>query len=81
MKLSDIHALLPGSEQFGSHDPEIGGVTHDSRRVQPGYLFVCVTGQKSDGHDYLAAAAEKGAVAALVERSMMRTSPFIPSAM
>jgi len=69
VKLSDIHALLPGSEQFGSHDPEIGGVTHDSRRVQPGYLFVCVTGQKSDGHDYLAAAAEKGAVAALVERS------------
>ena len=69
MKLSELAALLHNSERSGAGDPEIRGVTHDSRHVKPGDLFVCVTGQKSDGHQFLDAAAEKGAVAALVERT------------
>ena len=68
MKLSELAMLLPGSERRGASDPEIHGITHDSRRVKPGDLFVCVTGQKSDGHQFLGAAVERGAVAGLVER-------------
>ena len=31
---------------------EITGITCDSRQVKPGYLFVCIKGAASDGHDY-----------------------------
>jgi UDP-N-acetylmuramoyl-L-alanyl-D-glutamate--2,6-diaminopimelate ligase len=46
----------------------IHGVTHDSRVVQRGSLFVAIVGQHVDGHDFVASAAQRGAAAALVER-------------
>ncbi len=48
----------------------IRGVTHDSRAVQPGCLFVAIEGQHVDGHDFVAIAAGQGAAAALVERPL-----------
>jgi UDP-N-acetylmuramoyl-tripeptide--D-alanyl-D-alanine ligase len=45
-----------------------GPVTTDSREIAPGGLFVARAGEHADGHDFVAAAAERGAVAALVER-------------
>ena len=35
---------------------EITGITCDSRQVKPGYLFVCIKGAASDGHEYAAQA-------------------------
>ena len=49
-------------------DIMVTGVTHDSRAVRPGGLFVAVPGLHVDGHDFAEAAALRGAVAALVER-------------
>ena len=42
-------------------------MTHDSRQVHPGSLFVAVRGVRVDGHEFVEAAAEAGAAAALVE--------------
>jgi UDP-N-acetylmuramoyl-L-alanyl-D-glutamate--2,6-diaminopimelate ligase len=53
---------------------QVGGITHDSRRVVPGDLFCCVPGQVSDGHTHAAEAAERGAVGLLCEH-------FIPELM
>lgn len=39
----------------------------DSRAVEPGDLFVALPGARADGHDFLAEAAGRGAVAALVQ--------------
>ena len=52
------------------HDtwPEITGLTADSRNVTPGMLYCAVVGSSADGHQFVAAARERGAVAALVER-------------
>ncbi len=50
--------------------PRVGGIAVDSRKVRPGDLFVALRGEKADGHDYLAAAARAGAVAALVEQDV-----------
>lgn len=47
---------------------EIVGMTHDSRRVERGNLYCALPGTRSDGHDFVAAAAEAGAAAALVSR-------------
>ncbi len=40
---------------------EFTGATFDSRQVKPGMLFVALKGEKSDGHDYIPQALEKGA--------------------
>lgn len=45
----------------------ITGVVTDSRKVEPGNLFVAIKGEKVDGHDYLAEVFSKGATAALVD--------------
>ena len=48
----------------------VRGVTHDSRVVGPGTLFVAIPGQHVDGHDFLDQAAGRGAAAAIVERAV-----------
>jgi UDP-N-acetylmuramoyl-L-alanyl-D-glutamate--2,6-diaminopimelate ligase len=54
----------------GIADIAVRGVTHDSRRVTAGTLFVAVPGLHVDGHDYVEAAAARGAAAAILERPL-----------
>jgi len=49
-------------------DAEFGVVSTDTRSLAPGSLFVAIRGERFDGNDYVAAAAERGAVGALVSR-------------
>jgi UDP-N-acetylmuramoyl-tripeptide--D-alanyl-D-alanine ligase len=51
------------------------GYSIDSRTVAPGELFFAVRGDRLDGHDYVAAAIERGAVAAVVSRARVATLP------
>ncbi len=62
MRLSE---LVRGLAIFGDPraDPEVTGVTHDSRTVAPGDLFVAFAGQRFDGRAFAEAAVAKGAVA------------------
>jgi UDP-N-acetylmuramoyl-L-alanyl-D-glutamate--2,6-diaminopimelate ligase len=46
----------------------ISGIAYDSRRVQPGELFVAVPGLKQDGRRYVEAALTRGAAAVVLER-------------
>lgn len=48
-----------------SADPEIAGVTADSRKVGPGFLFAALPGSKADGRTFIAKAIEAGAAAIL----------------
>lgn len=66
-KLSEILKLLPEAKVLGAIDKIITDVTADSRAVQIGSLFICLKGATVDGHKFLPMAADKGAVAALVE--------------
>lgn len=61
-RLTQLAGLL-GAPVFG--DAEISGIAIDSRRVQPGDLFVALKAER-DGHAFIDAAREAGAVAALV---------------
>nr|MDD6335297.1 UDP-N-acetylmuramoyl-L-alanyl-D-glutamate--2,6-diaminopimelate ligase [bacterium] len=68
-----LNALLYGvhhTQKCGSANPEISGITFDSRRVAPGDLFCCLTGLKADGHAFAQAAVDRGAVALLCERKL-----------
>jgi UDP-N-acetylmuramoyl-L-alanyl-D-glutamate--2,6-diaminopimelate ligase len=46
---------------------EVGGISHDSRRVVPGDLFCCIPGGVSDGHIHAAEAVDRGAIGLLCE--------------
>ena len=46
-------------------DPEITGVTADSRRVKPGYLFAALPGAQADGRAVVSAALKAGAAAVI----------------
>ena len=54
----------------GSGQENVIAVFDDSRKVTSGSLFVAVKGFASDGHDYIAKAVEKGAVAIVFEDSL-----------
>lgn len=65
--LASLLKLLPNVKALGSVDKVITDITADSRVVQAGSLFICLRGATVDGHKFLAMAASKGVVAALVE--------------
>jgi UDP-N-acetylmuramoyl-tripeptide--D-alanyl-D-alanine ligase len=54
-------ARLDGSRHYA-------GVSTDTRRLQPGEIFVALRGPNHDGHGFLAEAAQRGAAAVIVER-------------
>jgi UDP-N-acetylmuramoyl-L-alanyl-D-glutamate--2,6-diaminopimelate ligase len=63
----DLISALPGAEAAPGADPEIRRVVHDSRRVEPGDLFVAIRGQKVDGLSHVPEAIGRGAVAILAD--------------
>ncbi len=55
---------------MGDGAVEVASLAYDSRKAGPGALFFCVPGEKSDGHDFAAAAVEVGAAGLVVEREL-----------
>lgn len=68
MILSKLLSSIITLEVHGADNIAIESVESDSRRVSAGSLFVAVPGPVSDGHDFIDAALEKGAVAVVCER-------------
>lgn len=60
--------LLEGLTEVQLPAVEVTAVTADSRAVTPGSLFVAITGTVSEGHDYIADAVKRGAVAVVYQR-------------
>src|SRR5215472_14110325 len=66
VKLRD---LLPEAAPDSRLDGiEVVGVTSDSRKVKPGFLFVAIAGNKTDGARFVKQAATDGAVAVIAEQ-------------
>jgi UDP-N-acetylmuramoyl-tripeptide--D-alanyl-D-alanine ligase len=65
-RLSAVAASVAG--RLIGEDAAFGAVSTDTRSLVPGSLFVAIRGERYDGNDYIAAAAERGAVGALVSR-------------
>jgi UDP-N-acetylmuramoyl-L-alanyl-D-glutamate--2,6-diaminopimelate ligase len=58
---------LPG-EQRAAALPAARAIRFDSRAVEAGDVFVCVAGERTDGHDFAAQAVARGAVALVAEQ-------------
>ena len=54
----------------GDVNKEITTLVYDSRKVEPGSVFVCISGTRNDAHEYIPSAIEKGAVAVIVEKKV-----------
>jgi UDP-N-acetylmuramoyl-tripeptide--D-alanyl-D-alanine ligase len=66
--LADVaNALGVASPSLADSMARLAGVSIDSRTVQRGELFVAIRGPRFDGHDFVPAALERGAAAAVVE--------------
>lgn len=72
MKLSQLlHRAGPaGADIAVGEDPEIVGITCDSRRVKPGWAFVCIPGVEADGHQYAPQAQMAGAAVLITQRDL-----------
>jgi UDP-N-acetylmuramoyl-tripeptide--D-alanyl-D-alanine ligase len=69
--LAQVHTMLPGSQLIHASDESAHAITisrigTDSRQIQKGELFVALTGERFDAHDFLGEAALAGASAALI---------------
>jgi UDP-N-acetylmuramoyl-L-alanyl-D-glutamate--2,6-diaminopimelate ligase len=77
MDLERLVAALGAAEVVGRAPVEVRDLAYDARTVTPGAVFFCVPGAQADGHDFAAAAVERGAVALVVERPLELAVPQV----
>ena len=71
-----LRKILSDSGQFQKFllknlpEIEITGVSHDSREIKEGNIFVALTGSSFNGHGYIQKAIDKGAVAIVGEQDL-----------
>ncbi|MBQ6293581.1 MAG: UDP-N-acetylmuramoyl-L-alanyl-D-glutamate--2,6-diaminopimelate ligase [Lachnospiraceae bacterium] len=65
----------------GTLDREIASLVYDSRKVEEGSLFVCISGTKVDAHFFLADVARNGAAAVVIEKPWLELSEVIRRAL
>ena len=77
MKLGELLRNLDVLDASAAMDMEITGVSYDSRKAQPGDLFVAIRGFESDGHKFIPAAMSRGAAAVLCEEAPSDGTPYV----
>jgi UDP-N-acetylmuramoyl-tripeptide--D-alanyl-D-alanine ligase len=73
ISLGEVLKATGGKLLSGKVDSAVSGVSTDSRKIKTGQLFIPLAGDRFDGHDYLEASLDAGALAALTSRD---TPPF-----
>jgi UDP-N-acetylmuramoyl-L-alanyl-D-glutamate--2,6-diaminopimelate ligase len=68
MKIENVLNGIDVVSFEGNMSTTIKSVVFDSRKVEPGCLFVAVPGTKTDGHDYITSALKDGALAIICEK-------------
>lgn len=67
---SGLGLIAPlGARVLGKLPAGVKNISIDSRSLEPGDLFFAIKGDRTDGHDYVAAAFERGAAAAVVDEA------------
>ena len=66
-ELRDLLYKAPLKELFGDTQVKVKDFHFDSRKIQPGDLFIAIPGTQTDGHQYITQAIKKGAIAIVCE--------------
>ena len=78
LSLSEIAAITNGRLHGARGTEVVTAVEFDSRAIRPGGLFLALPGERVDGHDFAAAAVERGAVAVLAAREVDGPAVVVP---
>ncbi|MEP6955426.1 MAG: UDP-N-acetylmuramoyl-L-alanyl-D-glutamate--2,6-diaminopimelate ligase [Chthoniobacterales bacterium] len=70
MLLKNLLSAINPQSVVGATDRPVDAIAYDSRRVAKNTLFVALRGEKSDGHQFVDQAVERGATAIVTERLM-----------
>jgi len=70
MQLKVLARTLSPRRIVGTLDREVESIAYDSRRVRDNGLFVAIRGEKSDGHQFIDQAIEKGASVIVADRDV-----------
>ena len=70
MKIKELLGGIGVIGMTGSEEVQVSGISYDSRKVQPGHLFVAVRGETADGHRFIRSALNNGAVAVIHEEEL-----------
>src|SRR5439155_19556269 len=68
MQLKTLVAAIPIRHVIGTLDRAVESIAYDSRRMQKNGMFVALRGEKTDGHEFIGQAVEKGASVIVTER-------------
>ncbi len=68
MMLRALAERLPGVVLAGEGAVPVTGISHDSRRVRPGWIFAALPGERRHGIEFLGGARDRGAAAVLSDR-------------
>lgn len=68
MKLDELIEHLDYKDLVNFKNVEVTGISYNSKTTKQGDIFICLTGEYTDGHEYAKSAIENGAVALLVEK-------------
>jgi UDP-N-acetylmuramoyl-L-alanyl-D-glutamate--2,6-diaminopimelate ligase len=67
-ELKDILYKVSLTSSYGDMTTPVKGICFDSRKVQPGFVFIAVKGTMSDGHDFIQRAIDLGALVIVCEK-------------
>ncbi len=73
VSVEEIRKATGGTLLSGDASGLVSNITTDSRKAEKGTLFVAISGEHADGHDFLQKAKENGALCALVEKEVTVT--------
>ena len=77
MKLKELLADIKVLKATADMELEIADVAYDSRKVQPGGMFVAVTGFATDGNRFIPMAMEKGAAVIVTAKEPEQEVPYV----
>ncbi len=70
MRLCQLLENVSYELKQGKEDVEVTSLVYDSRKVEPGSVFLCISGTKNDAHQFIPAAVKAGAAAVVVEKDV-----------
>lgn len=77
MKLKDLLKNIDILSCTADLEADISGISYDSRKTQPGDLFVAVKGFETDGHKFIPKALERGAAVVLCQDIPQDKTPYV----
>lgn len=71
MKIKELVEKIEYTVLSGDVNTEVTSLVYDSRKVEEGSIFVCISGTVRDAHDFIPEVIEKGAKAIVVEKNVV----------